>query len=113
MGTSHGGDGVRNVVQRVRDGMADLLALAADYEVMLGNGGSTLLWDAAVFGLIERQSSHLVFGGFSSKFAAASAAAPYLEAPQVCETEPGKTPQLLTDIAGDVYAYPHNETSTG
>jgi phosphoserine aminotransferase len=113
LGTSHRRDGVRNVVKRVREGMAKLFELPADYEVLLGNGGSTLFWDAATFGLIERQSSHLVFGEFSAKFAAASAAAPHLDAPQVCETEPGATPQLLTEITGDVYAYPHNETSTG
>jgi phosphoserine aminotransferase len=113
LGTSHRRDGVRGVVRRVRTGMRELFALPDDYEVFIGNGGSTLFWDAAVFGLIERRSSHLVLGEFSSKFAAASRAAPHLDDPQVCETEPGTAPQLLDDVAGDVYAYPHNETSTG
>ena len=48
LGTSHRSDGVRSVVGRIRDGLADLFSLPDGYEVLLGNGGSTLFWDAAV-----------------------------------------------------------------
>ena len=113
LGTSHRREGVRSVVRRGRDGLSEFFALPTGYEVLLGNGGSTLFWDAAVFGLIERRSSHLVLGEFSSKFAAAAKAAPHLDDPQICETEPGKAPNFFTTVDGDVYAYPHNETSTG
>jgi phosphoserine aminotransferase len=113
LGTSHRKVGVRSVVGRIRGGLADLFSLPDGYEVLLGNGGSTLFWDAAVFGLIAERSTHIVIGEFSSKFAAASRAAPHLGEPQVCETEPGLTPQLPDAVEGDVYAYPHNETSTG
>ena len=113
LGTSHRRDGVRGVVKRVRTGIRELFALPDEYEVLIGNGGSTLFWDAAVFGLIEERSSHLVLGEFSAKFAAASRAAPHLSNPQVCETQPGDTPRLLDQVEGDIYAYPHNETSTG
>jgi phosphoserine aminotransferase len=113
LGTSHRKEGVRSVVGRIRSGIGDLFTLPDGYEVLLGNGGSTLFWDAAVFGLIERRSTHLVVGEFSSKFAAASRAAPHLDEPQVCETDPGLKPQLPDRVEGDVYAYPHNETSTG
>jgi phosphoserine aminotransferase len=113
MGTSHRRDTVRNVVGRVRDGLAELFTLPDGYEVLLGNGGSTLFWDAASFGLIEQRSSHLVLGEFSSKFASVATKAPHLGAPEVLETEPGATPKLLDAPAGDAYAYPHNETSTG
>ena len=61
------------MVGRVRDGLAELFALPDGYEVLLGNGGTTAFWDAASFGLIERRSQHLVFGEFSSKFAAVTA----------------------------------------
>ena len=49
--------------------MSQLFSLPDGYEVLLANGGSTLFWDAAAFGLIERRSEHLVIGEFSSKFA--------------------------------------------
>jgi phosphoserine aminotransferase len=113
LGTSHRQEGVRRVVRRVRDGLRELFDLPDDHEVLLGNGGSTLFWDAAVFGLVERRSSHLVLGEFSAKFAAVAKGAPHLDDPQVCETEPGHAPRLFDTIEGDVYAYPHNETSTG
>jgi phosphoserine aminotransferase len=113
MGTSHRKDGVRSVVRRIRTGLAELFALPDGYEVLIGNGGSTLFWDAASFGLVERRSTHLVIGEFSAKFAAVTRAAPHLDDPQVCETEPGLRPELPDHVDGDVYAYPHNETSTG
>ena len=81
--------------------------------MLLGVGGSTLFWDAAAFGLVERRSTHLVIGEFSSKFAQVTRAAPHLDDPQVCETAPGETPIRPDPVDGDVYAYPHNETSTG
>src|SRR6266576_762174 len=68
LGTSHRKRGVRSVVGSIRTGLADLFSLPDGYEVLLGNGGSTAFWDAAVFGLIERRSTHLVIGEFSSKF---------------------------------------------
>lgn len=113
LGTSHRQEGVRSVVRRVREGLRELFALPDGYEVVLGNGGSTLFWDAAAFGLVERRSSHLVLGEFSSKFAAVTTAAPHLADPEVERTDPGAAPRLIAAPAGDVYAYPHNETSTG
>jgi len=113
LGTSHRKEGVRTVVARIRTGLADLFSLPDGYEVLIGNGGSTLFWDAAVFGLIANRSTHVVIGEFSSKFAAVARAAPHLEDPQVCDTEPGSKARLPDHVEGDVYAYPHNETSTG
>jgi len=113
LGTSHRKEGVRGVVRRIREGLADLFALPDGYEVLIGNGGSTLFWDAAAFGLVERRSTHLVIGEFSSKFAAVSRDAPFLDEPQICETTPGERPLFPDHVDGDVYAYPHNETSTG
>jgi phosphoserine aminotransferase len=113
MGTSHRRPGVKSVVGRVRAGLASLFSLPEGYEVILGNGGSTAFWDAAAFGLIERRSQHLCFGEFSSKFAAAVAGAPHLEAPDVIESEPGTAPAAKGHPGVDVYALTHNETSTG
>lgn len=112
LGTSHRQAPIKNLVGSTREGLAELLRAPEGYEVILGNGGSTAFWDAAAFGLIERRSQHLAFGEFGSKFAAA-AKAPWLEAPDVRKTEPG-TGGVSEPVEGvDVYAWPHNETSTG
>ncbi|MFM7059855.1 MAG: phosphoserine transaminase [Actinomycetes bacterium] len=114
MGTSHRQPTVKSVVGRVRAGLAELFSLPDGYEVLLANGGSTLFWDAAAFGLIERRAQHLVVGEFSSKFAQVTTDAPHLEDPVVVECAPGSTPPRLGPVAGvDTHAYPHNETSTG
>ena len=113
LGTSHRRDAVKSVVGRVRSGLTELFALPDGYEVLLGNGGSTLFWDAAAFGLIDTRSSHLVLGEFSSKFAAVATAAPHLDAPEVLQSDPGEVPATRDATSADVYAYPHNETSTG
>lgn len=113
LGTSHRRDGVRDIVRRVRAGLTDLWSLPDGYEVLLGNGGTTAFWDAAIFGLIERRSEHLSFGEFSSKFASASRAAPHLEDPLVIESDPGTHPEPVADASVDAYALTHNETSTG
>jgi phosphoserine aminotransferase len=97
----------------VREGLTTLFNLPAGYEVVLGNGGSTAFWDIATFGLIEDRSQHLVFGEFSSKFAAASKEAPFLGEPTVIKAEPGSHPAAVQEAGIDVYALTHNETSTG
>jgi len=113
LGTSHRQKPVKNVVKRVREGLTSLFNLPAGYEVVLGNGGSTAFWDIATFGLIEERSQHLVFGEFSSKFAAASKEAPFLGEPTVIKAEPGSHPVSVAEADIDVYALTHNETSTG
>ncbi|GAA1966733.1 phosphoserine transaminase [Microbacterium deminutum] len=112
LGTSHRQRPVKDLVGRVRARMTDLFRAPAGYEVILGNGGSTAFWDAAAFGLIETRSQHLVFGEFGGKFAAA-AKTPWLQPPDVREVAGGMrtAPEPVEGI--DVYAWPHNETSTG
>jgi phosphoserine aminotransferase len=113
LGTSHRQAGVRTMVARLRAGLADLFGLPAGYEVVLGNGGSSVFWDVAVCSLIQRRSQHLVFGEFSAKFAAAAAAAPHLAEPQVIRAPYGSHPEPRPDPEVDLYALTHNETSTG
>ena len=97
----------------MREGLGSLFSLPEGYEVVLGNGGSTAFWDIATFGLIENKSQHLVFGEFSSKFAAAAKEAPFLGDPTVIKSEPGSHPVAVAETGVDVYALTHNETSTG
>jgi phosphoserine aminotransferase len=113
MGTSHRQAPVKNIVGSVRSGLMSLFNLPKGWEIVMGNGGSTVFWDVATFGLIRERSHHLVFGEFSSKFAEASAAAPHLADPVVVSSDPGMHPEPSADASCDVYAYPHNETSTG
>ena len=113
MGTSHRRPAVRAMVGRVRRGLTELFGLPDGYEVVLGNGGATGFWDAASFGLIERRSQHLCFGEFSSKFARAVTGAPHLQPPEIVESAPGTHPVPRPDERIDVYAFAHNETSTG
>jgi phosphoserine aminotransferase len=113
LGTSHRQHTVRSTVGRLRVGLHDLFGLPDGYEVVLGIGGTTVLWDAMVFSFINRLSRHFVFGEFSSKFAQAVTLAPHLEAPEVVESEPGTHPELDLSESCDLYALTHNETSTG
>jgi phosphoserine aminotransferase len=113
LGTSHRQAPVKNLVGRVREGVARLFDLPDGYEVVLGNGGATAFWDIATFGLIRERSQHLSFGEFSSKFAKAAAAAPFLGDPTVIESATGSRPQPRAEAGVDAYAWAHNETSTG
>jgi phosphoserine aminotransferase len=112
MGTSHRQAPVRNLVGRVREGLSELFTLPDGYEVVMGNGGATAFWDIATFGLIREKSQHLSFGEFSSKFAKAAAAAPFLADPTVIKSEPGSLPSPHAEEGVDAYAWAHNETST-
>jgi phosphoserine aminotransferase len=113
LGTSHRQKPVKEVVGRVRTGLKSLFNLPDGYEVIIGNGGSTAFWDIATFGLIENKSQHLVFGEFSSKFAAAAKDAPMICDPTVIKAEPGSHPLPIAEDGVDAYALTHNETSTG
>ncbi|MET9362162.1 phosphoserine transaminase [Streptomyces sp. NPDC006632] len=113
LGTSHRQAPVKNLVGEVRQGVADLFSLPEGYEVILGNGGSTAFWDVATHGLIDNKSQHLNFGEFSSKFAKAAKLAPWLAEPTVISSDPGTHPDPKAEAGVDVYAFTHNETSTG
>lgn len=113
IGTSHRQAPVRELVARVRSGIAEIFQAPDGYEVLLGNGGTTAFWDAAAACLIRERSLHLTYGEFSAKFAKAAAGAPFLEDPIVIEAEPGDAPEPRADPAADVIAWAHNETSTG
>ncbi len=113
MGTSHRQAPVRDVVRRVRSGLAELFSLPDGYEVALGNGGTTAFWDAACAWLVRDRALHLTYGEFSQKFAKATANAPFLADPIVVAADPGDAPAPTADPAADVVAWAHNETSTG
>jgi phosphoserine aminotransferase len=113
LGTSHRQAPVKSLVRRVRDGLAAYFSLPEGYEVVLGNGGTTAFWDAAAFNLVRERAQHLAFGEFSAKFAKVTQRAPFLTDPVVVTAEAGSLATPHAQAGVDVYAWPHNETSTG
>ena len=113
MGTSHRQKTVKSQVGRVRNGLKSLFNLPEGYEVVLGNGGSTAFWEVAVFSLLRDKGQFLTFGEFGSKFAKAAKDAPFVGEPVVIKSEPGTAPTFAPEKGIDLYATPHNETSTG
>jgi len=113
MGTSHRQPPVRGVVAQIRADLRELFSVPDGYDVTLGNGGTTAFWDAAACSLVRRRTLNLVYGEFSSKFAACTRSAPFLADPIIVEAEPGDAPAPRSDPDADVIAWAHNETSTG
>lgn len=113
LGTSHRQATVRKEVQRLREGISQLFSLPEGYEVILGNGGSTVFWDIAAFCLIRDRAQFLTFGEFGAKFASGVKNAPYLGSPTVFVSDPGSAPVFTAEAGIDAYCSPHNETSTG
>ncbi len=115
MGTSHRQKPVKQLVGRVREGLGELFKLPDGYEVLLGNGGTTAFWDAAIAGVIRERALHLSYGEFSSKIASGTKKAPFLADPIVIEEAAGGAPdpQVAAQSGADVITWAHNETSTG
>lgn len=113
LGTSHRQATVKSQVARLRSGLRDLFALPDGYEVVLGNGGTTAFWEVAAFGLVRDRAQFLSFGEFGGKFVKSVQSAPFLGDPTVAKSDPGSAPSFTAEPGIDVYASPHNETSTG
>lgn len=113
LGTSHRQPTVKSMVGRLRAGLSTLFDLPDGWEVLLGDGGTTVFWDAATFGLVRERSLHGVCGEFSAKFANCAREAPFLADPLIASATPGSAPTVHAAPGVDLYALTHNETSTG
>lgn len=113
MGTSHRRASVRDVVGAIQSGLAQLFNLPDGYEVVLGNGGASALWDAITFNLVDERAQAAVVGEFSGKAARAVERAPWLSAPVVRRVDYGQVIECESAPGIDTYIYAHNETSTG
>ena len=89
MGTSHRQPPVKQLVRRVREGVATLFDLPEGYEVVLGNGGSIGFFSLATYALIRERSQHVVYGEFAKKFAREAQAAPWLGDPTILSAPHG------------------------
>jgi phosphoserine aminotransferase len=113
MGTSHRQAPVKNLVKAVREGLRTLFDVPDGYEVVLGNGGTTAFWDAALFGLIRDRAAFGTYGEFSAKFASGAKEAPFLGEPVIVTADPGTLAIPTAQPGVDAYGWAHNETSTG
>ncbi len=113
MGTSHRQAPVKGQVGRLQAGMRALFSVPDEWDVLLAVGGATAFWESLAFGFVEQRARHYSFGEFSSKFAAATRAAPWLEDPDVVDSDPGTAPHVTSAPGCDVQALTHTETSTG
>ena len=113
MGTSHRQRPVRQLVGKIRSQLSELCSAPDGYEVILGNGGASLLWDAIAFNIVQERAQAAVFGEFSSKPVKPLSNVPWVTEVDVRRVEPGGV-ALCESVDGiDTYLYAHNETSTG
>lgn len=112
IGTSHRHSAVKGLVGKIQSQLRDLFDAPDEYEIVMGNGGSTVFWDVAAFSLISERAQCLDFGVFGGRFARV-AGAPWLSLPSVRKAPWGELTTALPEDGIDVYAWPQNETSTG
>ena len=112
LGTSHRKDAVRRVVKEMQDGLRSYFNLPSDYEVVIGNGGATLLWDMIGLGMVERAPYHFINGEFSDKWFRANKNIPWLK-PEAQKVEFGSGVNPIDKEGFDLIACTLNETSTG
>lgn len=113
LGTSHRQRPVKQLVESIREGLAEFFSLPAGYEVVLGNGGASAFWDVVCCSLVSRKAACGVYGSFTKKMAASLSSAPFLEEPAIYEGDFGtwRLPELTDGV--DAYCWAQNETSTG
>jgi len=112
LGTSHRQPAVIKLVKEIQDGMREYFKLPEDYEIVLGNGGATFLFDMIGTGLVEKASVHYTMGEFSTKWFKSHAKIPWIHATQKsCEFGSGIKVNSLE--AHDMICCTLNETSTG
>jgi phosphoserine aminotransferase len=112
LGTSHRKPAVKNVVKEMQDGLRQYFNVPTDYEIVLGNGGATLLFDMIALGLVRKRITHFTCGEFSQKWFKSSKLVPWIEAHEV-SVPVGEGINGENDPASDVIAITLNETSTG
>ncbi len=112
LGTSHRKPAVKNLVKEMQEGMRTFFNVPSDYEIVIGNGGATFLFDMIGLGMVRKKSAHYTCGEFSSKWYKSHANIPWIEAQNIAsEYGQGCNPQNNDDA--DFIAMTLNETSTG
>lgn len=112
LGTSHRKPGVKNLVKSVQEGIAEYFNIPKGYEVVVGNGGATFLWDMMGLGMCNEKSVHYTCGEFSTKWFKAHDKIPWIEAKNV-KVEYGEGINPVEVDGYDMTCCTLNETSTG
>jgi len=112
LGTGHRKSEVRKLVNELQDGLRTYFKLPAGYEVVLGNGGATFLWDMIGLGLVEKSSLHFICGEFSEKWFKAHSLIPWIKTAEE-KVENGQGINPYEKIGYDLICTTLNETSTG
>lgn len=112
LGTSHRKSAVKNLVKEMQDGLRTYFKVPSDYEIIIGNGGATFLFDMIGLGLVKKKSAHFTCGEFSNKWYKSHKAIPWISAQEFAsETGKGCDPHDIDDA--DMICVTLNETSTG
>ena len=112
LGTSHRKAEVVKLYQEIQLGLKTYFDLPAGYEVVMGNGGATFLFDMIGLGLVKKRSLHFTCGEFSEKWFNSHSKIPWIE------TEKRAVPfgegiNAIADDNFDLICTTLNETSTG
>lgn len=112
LGTSHRKPNVIKLYKEIQEGLRGYFDLPTDYEVVMGNGGATFLFDMIGLGLVEKKSLHYTCGEFSQKWFKAHKNIPWIEATErSCSYGEGIEPSHESGF--DMICATLNETSTG
>ncbi|MBL6989756.1 MAG: phosphoserine transaminase [Bacteriovoracaceae bacterium] len=112
LGTSHRKSAIKNLVKEVQEGLRSYFKVPANYQIVLGNGGATLLFDMIALGIVDRKAAHFTCGEFSNKWFKSTDLVPWISAVEhTVEYGQGIDGQNVDDA--DLIAVTLNETSTG
>ncbi len=112
LGTSHRKPAVKKLVKELQENLREYFQVPSDYEIVIGNGGATFLWDMIGLGLVQKQSHHYVCGEFSQKWFKAHQKIPWIASEESrVDFGEGINPEYHQGC--DLIACTLNETSTG
>ncbi|MDY5585398.1 MAG: aminotransferase class V-fold PLP-dependent enzyme [Arcanobacterium sp.] len=112
LGTSHRKAPVINLVKEARAGLRQLFNLPEGYEILLGNGGASQIFDTIGFCLVEKKAQTVQLGAFSHLCTEAVSKIPWIET-EVITSDWGTIVECEERPDIDTYIYTHNETTTG
>ncbi|MDD0852323.1 aminotransferase class V-fold PLP-dependent enzyme [Halobacteriovorax sp. GB3] len=112
LGTSHRKGPFKKIVKEIQEGLKSYFNVPEDYEVVIGNGGATFLFDMIGLGMVDKKITHYTCGEFSSKWFKSSKLIPWIEQKEI-NVDYGQGVVYEDHSDSDVVAVTLNETSTG